>query len=35
MKGSKEVDYRTSGTVYECREIAGSPQDVKYKMTKI
>jgi hypothetical protein len=26
MTGSKQVDYWTSGTVYECSEIAGSPQ---------
>jgi hypothetical protein len=26
MTGSKRVDHWTSGTVYECREIAGSPQ---------
>jgi hypothetical protein len=25
MTGSKQVDYWTSGTVYECNEIAGSP----------
>jgi hypothetical protein len=27
MTGSKRVDHWTSGTVYECSEIAGSPQD--------
>jgi hypothetical protein len=26
MTGSKWVDHWTSGTVYECSEIAGSPQ---------
>ncbi len=26
MAGSKQVDHWTSGTVYECSEIAGSPQ---------
>jgi hypothetical protein len=26
MTGSKSVDHWTSGTVYECTEIAGSPQ---------
>jgi hypothetical protein len=26
MMGSKRLDYWTSGTVYECSEIAGSPQ---------
>jgi hypothetical protein len=26
MTGSKPVDHWTSGTVYECIEIAGSPQ---------
>ncbi len=26
MMGSKRVDHWTSGTVYECSEIAGSPQ---------
>jgi hypothetical protein len=26
MMGSKWVDHWTSGTVYECSEIAGSPQ---------
>jgi hypothetical protein len=26
MMGSKQVDHWTSGTVYECSEIAGSPQ---------
>jgi hypothetical protein len=26
MMGSKRVDHWTNGTVYECREIAGSPQ---------
>jgi hypothetical protein len=26
MTGSKRVDHWTSGTVYECTEIAGSPQ---------
>jgi hypothetical protein len=26
MTGGRRVDYRTSGTVYECSEIAGSPQ---------
>ncbi len=26
MTGSKRVDHFTSGTVYECSEIAGSPQ---------
>ncbi len=26
MTGSKRVDHWTSGTVYECSEIAGSPQ---------
>ncbi len=26
MIGSKRVDHWTSGTVYECSEIAGSPQ---------
>jgi hypothetical protein len=26
MTGSKRVDQWTSGTVYECSEIAGSPQ---------
>jgi hypothetical protein len=25
MSGSKQVDHWTSGTVYECSEIAGSP----------
>ncbi len=28
MTGSKRVNHRTSGTVYECSEIAGSPQNV-------
>ncbi len=27
MMGSKRVDHWTSGTVYECSEIAGSPQN--------
>ncbi len=27
MTGSKRVDHWTSGTVYECSEIAGSAQD--------
>jgi hypothetical protein len=26
MTGSKRMDHWTSGTVYECSEIAGSPQ---------
>jgi hypothetical protein len=26
MTGSKQVDHRTRGTVYECSQIAGSPQ---------
>jgi hypothetical protein len=26
MTGSKQVDHWTSGTVYECSEIAGTPQ---------
>jgi hypothetical protein len=26
MTGSKQVDHWTSGTVYDCSEIAGSPQ---------
>jgi hypothetical protein len=26
MMGSKQVDHWTSGTVYECSDIAGSPQ---------
>ncbi len=26
MTGSKWVDHWTSGTVFDCREIAGSPQ---------
>jgi hypothetical protein len=26
ITGSKQVDHWTSGTVYECSEIAGSPQ---------
>jgi hypothetical protein len=26
MTGSKQVNHWTSGTVYECSEIAGSPQ---------
>jgi hypothetical protein len=26
MTGSKRVDHWTSGTMYECSEIAGSPQ---------
>jgi hypothetical protein len=26
MAGSKRVDHWTSGTMYECSEIAGSPQ---------
>jgi hypothetical protein len=26
MPGSKQVDHWTSGTVYDCSEIAGSPQ---------
>jgi hypothetical protein len=26
MMGSKQVDHWASGTVYECSEIAGSPQ---------
>jgi hypothetical protein len=26
MMGSKRVDHWTSGTVYECNEVAGSPQ---------
>jgi hypothetical protein len=28
MAGSKRVDHWTSGTVYECSEIAGSLQDI-------
>jgi hypothetical protein len=27
MTGSKRVDHWTSGTVYECSEIPGSPQE--------
>jgi hypothetical protein len=27
MTGSKRVEHWTSGTVYECSELAGSPQD--------
>jgi hypothetical protein len=30
MAGSKQVDHWTSGTVYECSEIAGSPHDYDY-----
>jgi hypothetical protein len=30
--GSKQVDHWTSGTVYECSEIAGSPQYIYVKI---
>jgi hypothetical protein len=36
MTGSKRVDYRTSGTVYEYSEIAGPPQSsITYGNTSI
>jgi hypothetical protein len=34
MTGSKQVDHWTSGTVYECSEIAGFPQYTQYKMNE-
>jgi hypothetical protein len=33
MMGRKRVDHWTSGTLYECSEIAGSPQYVKILIT--
>jgi hypothetical protein len=35
MKGSKRVDHWTSGTVYECSEIVGSPQYVYFHALKV
>jgi hypothetical protein len=35
MTGSKQVDYWTSGTVYECSEIAGSAQYGVFKKSII
>jgi hypothetical protein len=32
MTGSKQVDYWTSGTMYKCSEIAGSPQTILLKV---
>jgi hypothetical protein len=33
ITGSKQVDHWTSGTVYECSEIAGSPQSFPQQPT--
>jgi hypothetical protein len=30
MTGSKQVDHGTSGTMYECSEIAGSPHNINF-----
>ncbi len=35
MTGSKRVDYWTRGTVYECSEIAGSPQYNQWTLPKL
>jgi hypothetical protein len=35
IMGSKQVDHWTVGTVYECSEIAGSPQVDQERSSKI